>query len=31
MKIVKALEATGSSSGKIKYSKAPKIVASGEV
>ncbi|KAH7034587.1 peptidylprolyl isomerase [Microdochium trichocladiopsis] len=31
MKVVKALEATGSASGAVKYSKKPTIVASGEL
>lgn len=30
MKVVKAIEATGSSSGKIGYSKPPTIVGAGE-
>ena len=31
MKIVKAIESTGSSSGKIKYANPPTIIASGEL
>ena len=31
LRIVKAIEATGSSSGKIKYPKAPTIVGAGQL